>query len=434
MAATNNSQVQRHLVTVWQSLNKCLPPQEPDIDFWWQLTGYHLANMVKEADYSIERQFETLLFHYHWIVPRLGPAPGPDGRAKWRSLVGIDGSPMEYSWKWNTTTSEPDIRYSWEPINKISGTALDPLNHSASLEYMFHVPTVVSDVDFTWAHHFLANLFDHDLSKYAKEFAGGTQPATTFLHAVEYVRSGIGLKSYFVPRKLGQRDPLTIKQWDEAIVKLNPNNAGRDTLMEFLTRNPEGQLFKPVILAMDDVAPSKSRLKLYFTTPHTSFLSVREIMTMGGLIDVPETGMQDLRSFIAATLGLPDDYPEDAEIPSEPPGGKKWALSEALVDGYVYYFDIAPHNKVPGIKFYNPTRRYGPDDLAIAKGLMNWLKARGRGAYCDNYLRMMESVAEHRGLENGKGMHTYISYMFDKNGEPDIKSYIGPEAYHPARF
>jgi DMATS type aromatic prenyltransferase len=191
---------------------------------------------------------------------------------------------------------------------------------------------------------------------------------------------------------------------------------------------------------MDDVAPSKSRLKLYFTTPHTSFASVREIMTMGGLIKIPESKMQDLRSFIVTTLGLAEDYAEDAEISRElqwvRPDNELFTEFEALVDGLVYFFDIAPGNAdaIPEIKFYNPTRRYGPDDLSIARGLVSWLKARGRDTYCDGYLRMLESLAEHRGLENGKGMHTYLSYMFSKNGEPDIKSYLCPEAYHPARL
>lgn len=163
-------------------------------------------------------------------------------------------------------------------------------------------------------------------------------------------------------------------------------------------------------------------------------------MTLGGLIKVPESDMQDLRSFILTTLGLPDDYPEAAEISIN----KQWARpekdlfieNESMVAGFVYFFDIAPgsNNAIPKMKFYNPVRKYGPDDRGIAENLMSWMKARGRGVYAAGYLRMLESVAEHRGLENGKGLHTYISYMFSKKGEPDVKSYICPEAYHPARF
>lgn len=55
---------------VWNSLVKtCLPPSEnKDVEFWWRLTGYHLAAMIDAAGYSVEKQYETLLFHYHWIV------------------------------------------------------------------------------------------------------------------------------------------------------------------------------------------------------------------------------------------------------------------------------------------------------------------------------------------------------------------------------
>lgn len=65
---------------------------------------------------------------------------------------------------------------------------------------------------------------------------------------------------------------------------------------------------------------------------------------------------------------------------------------------------------------------------------MAWMHAHGRGAYADAYLGMLEKLAERRGLENGKGMHAYISYQCTEMGEPDIKSYISPELYHRARY
>lgn len=157
-------------------------------------------------------------------------------------------------------------------------------------------------------------------------------------------------------------------------------------------------------------------------------------MTMGGLINVSESSLQDVRSLIETLLELPSDYPEDADMPITPPVGKTWVDTKDLVECFVYFFDVAPQNSKPDVKLYLPTRRYGPDDLAISHRLVDWMKARGRGAYSDRYLTMMESVAEHRGLENGKGIHSYISYQFKENGEADIKSYFTPETYHPARF
>lgn len=67
MAAVNQSR-NCSQTKVWQSLRTCLAPKDPDFEFWWQLTGYHLAHMVEAAGYTIERQYEILLFHYSWIV------------------------------------------------------------------------------------------------------------------------------------------------------------------------------------------------------------------------------------------------------------------------------------------------------------------------------------------------------------------------------
>jgi DMATS type aromatic prenyltransferase len=160
-------------------------------------------------------------------------------------------------------------------------------------------------------------------------------------------------------------------------------------------------------------------------------------MTMGGLHDkISEEELQDLRSLITTVLGLPADYPEGEKFPTAAPVGKTWLDKEDLVECFVYFFDVAPgRGGRPDVKFYLPTRRYGPDDLTISQRMVEWMKARGRGDYGDAYLRMMEAVAEHRGLENGKGLHSYISYQFGKGGGvPDIKSYLTPETYHPARF
>lgn len=158
-------------------------------------------------------------------------------------------------------------------------------------------------------------------------------------------------------------------------------------------------------------------------------------MSMGGLLEISEDKVQDLRSLITTVLGLPHDYPEDDKFPPAPPVGKTWLDQEDLVECFVYFFDVAPrHGSKPDVKFYLPTRRYGPDDLTISQRMVVWMKSRGRGDYGDRYLKMMEAVAEHRGLKNGKGLHSYISYQFGKSGVPDIKSYLTPETYHPARF
>lgn len=61
------------------------------------------------------------------------------------------------------------------------------------------------------------------------------------------------------------------------------------------------------------------------------------------------------------------------------------------------------------------------------------MKERGRGEYCQSYLRMLESLADHRRLDQGKDMQTLVSCLF-KDGELDITTYLGAEAFHSARL
>jgi hypothetical protein len=53
---------------VWTSLKQWLPARNPDSDYWWDLTGAHLATMLDAAGYTVQKQYDALLFHYHWIV------------------------------------------------------------------------------------------------------------------------------------------------------------------------------------------------------------------------------------------------------------------------------------------------------------------------------------------------------------------------------
>lgn len=52
----------------WEAISQWLPSRGPESDYWWKLTGPHLATMMDAAGYAIEKQYEALVFHYHWIV------------------------------------------------------------------------------------------------------------------------------------------------------------------------------------------------------------------------------------------------------------------------------------------------------------------------------------------------------------------------------
>lgn len=371
----------------------------------------------------------------------MGQAPRPDGGPiKWKSLIALDGTPIEYSWKWNTRTSEPDIRYVMEPIGQFPGTEADPLNQQALREMLYRLAAAKPSVDVTWVNHFLATLYDHDNAKYTQEAAAGAHLGTSIHIAAEFLPKDIAIKTYFFPRKHGQNGLMPIAQWEDAIGKLDPKNGARAALHDFIADSREGKLLTPFSLSVDNVTPAKSRLKWYFHTPHTSSVSVRDIMTLGGRITTPHLAAQlnDLHDLIKAVTGLPDDFSETAEVPAAP----SWDSSRVakfgdlgkMLSGFLYYFDVAPTKALPEIKIFIPVRYYAHNDLRLAHGLTKWMEARGRGAYCQRYLRMLESLGEHRRLDDSNGLQTFVSCLFKNDGELDITSYLGAEAFHPARL
>lgn len=62
------NQISKMVTPVWSQLSQLLPARDADKDFWWNVTGSQLATMVAAAEYSVEKQYEALLFHYHWSV------------------------------------------------------------------------------------------------------------------------------------------------------------------------------------------------------------------------------------------------------------------------------------------------------------------------------------------------------------------------------
>lgn len=59
---------ERGVTPVWAALKKWLPQQESNLQYWWDLTGQHLATMLEAGGYSVEEQYNALLFHNSWIV------------------------------------------------------------------------------------------------------------------------------------------------------------------------------------------------------------------------------------------------------------------------------------------------------------------------------------------------------------------------------
>lgn len=59
----------------WKALSKYLHGTNEDQEYWWKVTGRHVASLLEAAEYPLEKQFECLLFHYRWTVSLAFPSP-----------------------------------------------------------------------------------------------------------------------------------------------------------------------------------------------------------------------------------------------------------------------------------------------------------------------------------------------------------------------
>ncbi|KAL2863261.1 tryptophan dimethylallyltransferase-domain-containing protein [Aspergillus lucknowensis] len=426
----------------WKILSQTLPSRDPNADAWWQLTGRHLALLLDAAGYPIERQYECLLYHYHYAAPYLGPAPRASGSAtQWKSMLQLDGTPFEFSWKWNTAGGEPDVRIGLEPIGPMAGTALDPLNHLAIREVLHKLSSAVPGAELTWTHHFLATLFDHDYAKYVQEAATGALIGTSLIFSLEFLRNSTGIKTYFQPRMLNQHGFLDIPRWEASFQSLHPDAPSRLALHEFMASSPEGKLLKPFCLSVDNCDPAKARLKWYFNSPHTNFTAIREIMTLGGRIPntvAREKQFSELFDLLKTLTGQSPAFPEDSEFPFISTNSdndlNNFAEMPDMLKGCVYFFDIAPGKSLPAIKIYFPVRNHCRNDLTATQNLIQWLDSRGRGEFGPAFLRALEAVADYRRLDEGGGLQSFVSCQFKSNGDLDLTSYFNPEAFHSARL
>ena len=53
---------------VWDAVSQWLAVTNPDMEYWWKLTGPYISHMMQAAGYTSETQYNALLFHYQWIV------------------------------------------------------------------------------------------------------------------------------------------------------------------------------------------------------------------------------------------------------------------------------------------------------------------------------------------------------------------------------
>ncbi|KAF4498012.1 tryptophan dimethylallyltransferase [Fusarium agapanthi] len=407
-------QVGQATQSVWKTLSKWLPPLSGDRDWWWKTLGPQLNTLLTEADYDLNKQYEALLLLYRWVVPEMGPRPW-SSMAPWKSFMTDDHSPIEYSWKWNSGSKKPDIRYAVELVNPLTGSEQDPFNQIPTRNLVYNLAKVIPELDLTWFEHFWHELLGPG-SPTTSTSAISTKGSTIFA-ALEMLRGRLSVKVYFIPVETPD-----ISAWQQ--IKQAIETSGCQHLEalnhvdEYLSSHDNGRQLRPFMLAIDLVEPSASRLKIYVRSNQTSFRFVRDIMTVGGLRTGLDQSLGNFYDLWKRALGLnPDTSPED-ELPTV----------DHLTSGAVFNFDVAPKSSIPDVKAYIPVRHYTNNDLRAALGLIGYLEEHGNEGYSQSYLRVLDMLAPPGQLDQSTGVQTYFAVAC-QGGDLSLTSYLNPQLY-----
>ncbi|KAF5630182.1 dimethylallyl tryptophan synthase [Fusarium sp. NRRL 25303] len=402
--------------SAWSIASQWLDPGAQSAP-WWKLIGSQLCLLAQEARYPIQRQFEIILFLYDKVLPRVGPLNKGgklNSASRSTSLLTDDGTPFEYSWKWNRSTSSPEIRYCIEAIGSHTGGPTDPYNYLETEKLLTqYLASSVPGLDLTWYYQF-TNAFGIDQRQVASD--NPNSPKASIFVAFEHVLRGVVVKAYFLPSAAGSGGPPTFETFASAARGVLTNMAALDAALEYAKNNKMGIDLVPDMLAVDCVDPTKSCLKLYVSSTATSFASILSVMTLEGSISDMDRGIKELELLLSLVLGRETPTSWDDEFEVQGVFDKDLAHDFDLYERITYYFDIAPRSKVPDVKLYIPVIRFGRSDAAVASGLGQYLRLRQRDQLHDGFVRALGGIGARNLEESGHCLQTYLAVAFQRHG------------------
>lgn len=363
-----------------------------DSRFWWMSVGYTLGTMLQKAGYSAQSRQKHLDFFRKFVAPSMGSQPDSDGMPRdWFSFMTDDFSPAELSWSWKEGQQLPAVRYAIEPIGHWAGTSYDPLNLYSAKDFISRTQDSLHKVDFDWLKLFsralLVSNTEYPNLKNSKENIEG-EGSQTFL-AYDLKDEETSLKAYFIPslkaKRTGKSKLQLIRTAMEDLSDKQPEMVSAfNVLARYIDSREERKRLEVEIVAIDCVRPSESRVKIYVRCRITSFDSVVDIMTMGGMLDSKpmRKTLASLKDLWSRVLGL--DHGFSTSAPLKPRGHR--------TAGILYYFELKPGSALPSVKLYIPVKHYGVNDLEVAKGLSGFLEARGNGFIDADYLTALQQT------------------------------------------
>jgi DMATS type aromatic prenyltransferase len=385
LTTQNEDSSPEHGVAIWRWITTMFFLDYSDAQFWWGTTGYALAVLLHQADYSTESQYRHLIFFAFLVAPELGPAPNKQiPNPTWKSFMTDDNTPIELSWDWGLNGDAPAIRYSIEPIGTYAGTSADRFNQYAGPQLLRQLSRSLPGMDLKWFEH-----FSNELLIFQNLDGSNTENhESRFFAAFDLYPTHPTAKAYFFPAfKAIKNAQSKLNILSEAFIRLPgylaSDYSAFDLLKSYMQAPPANGSMEVEMLAIDCVVSAKSRYKIYTRSRFTNFDSVKTIMTLTGKLDSPNIskGLRELKILWDLLFGASHSSTE--ELPH----------SDHRTAGILYNFEIRRYESLPVPKIYIPVRHYAQNDLFTIHGLQKYLLRHRRDHQSmDKYMQAIDAI------------------------------------------
>jgi DMATS type aromatic prenyltransferase len=278
----------------WRVLGQALGFPNRDQELWWLHTAPFFNNLLIQCCYDVHLQYQYLCFYHRHILSVLGPFIRSGMEPDYLSGFTPEGYGFELSV--NHQASGSVLRLGCEPQSEFAGTEHDRLNQFMARELLGRLARLDANIDLRWFNHFDSHLsLTHVEANAAAPHLVRHRWQTKVL-AFDFKDGGITPKAYFFlkAKSIVTGIPIAVLAF-EAIEHLGKEfEAGLSVLKRFLSpclvENPsETNASEILLIALDCVAPSKSRLKLYVANTQLCLDSIRHFWTLGGHLHDPIT-------------------------------------------------------------------------------------------------------------------------------------------------
>ncbi|KAL4866205.1 hypothetical protein BDV12DRAFT_210651 [Aspergillus spectabilis] len=406
----------------YQTLSTILDFPNEDQKLWWHSTAPMFAQMLQVSGrYSLHAQYRFLGLYKKCIIPFLGIYPTGDTRERWMSILTRYGTPFELS----LNCSQSIVRFTYEPINSLTGTSDDPFNTHAIWEALSHL-LPLQNIDLEWFRKLKADLTlnAEESATLSATLVGDDQIRTQNKLAMDLNPDGTFVtKTYIYPAlkalATGKSIHHLIFRSVRDLAKTCPSiSPPLSTLEDYLNSRSlrSNNTASPRLMSCDLLKPTKSRIKIYVLERSVSWESVTDLWTLGGRRQDTCTlaGLELLRE-LWLLIQLPDAHitypggflPLDAEVKEQLP--------------LMANFTLHHNDPIPEPQIYLTT--FGMNDMTVIDALCAFFKRQGWEGMAESYKEEICSFYPHADHASLNNLHAYISFSYRKE-KPYLSVYL----------